>query len=47
MSDMEWLRTVDSEPLESVLASWNNRGQPFHLLVLLPEAESGKVALIQ
>jgi hypothetical protein len=44
---MEWLPTVDSEHLEPVLASWSNLGRPYHLLALLPEAQSDKVALLQ
>ena len=47
MSGMEWLKAVDAESLERVVAGWCRGDGPWHLLALLPEPESSKVPLIQ
>jgi hypothetical protein len=47
MSDMEWLATVDSDAVGRALGAFRDEARTFHVLALLPDAERGKVALIQ
>lgn len=45
MFSMAWLPTLDSAAVDALLAPW--RGQPGHVLVLLPDRASASVAMVQ